>query len=209
MSTDGGTNSIETPAEPRWRGWIEPLLLVALVAAIYGARLTNLPVRGEESRWGVCLIQMLDTGDYIVPRQQGLAYIDRPPLALWAMAPVAMLRGQVDELAIRLPSMLAIVAMSLVVYAYGRTFLGRFGALAAGLAFATMGQVLQLGRLGENEAVFTLLLCSALLAWHYGYLRSLPALAWCAGYALAALATLAKRDSSAGLFRGGDGPVST
>ena len=46
------------------------------------------------------------------------------------------------------------------------------GALAAGLAYATMGQVLVLGRLAETEATFTLLLSGALLGLALGILPS-------------------------------------
>ena len=64
--------------------------------------------------------------------------------------------------------------LSAIIYAYGRIFLTRRGALCAALAYATLGQVLQIGRLGESEALFSLLLASALLAWHAGYIRAWP-----------------------------------
>src|SRR5262249_16923693 len=52
---------------------------------------------------------------------------------------------------------------------------------------------LQLGRVAETEALFTLLVSAALLVWHYGYERRWPAWkTWCAAYALAAVATLVK-----------------
>ncbi len=172
-----------------WEFWA--VLLVA--GAIYFARLTALPICGEESRWATVAREMIATGDWIVPRQQGQIFAERPPLGSWAMAVVGLVRGQVDAVAVRLPSALATVLLSAVVYAYGRIFLTRRGALCAALAYATLGQVLQIGRLGESEALFSLLLASALLAWHAGYVRGWsPALTWCLGYALAALAALVK-----------------
>src|SRR5690606_5674981 len=94
---------------------------------------------------------------------------------------------------IRLPSVLSILAMALLIYAYARTFLSSTGALVASLSFATAGQVLQLGRLGENESLYSLLLGGGLIGWHYFYrLRQIPWLAWCLGYSLAALAALQK-----------------
>ncbi len=63
----------------------------------------------------------------------------------------------------------------------------------AGLSYSSGAMVLDLGRLGETEAVFTLLVSSSLLVWHAGYLGGWrPELTWSAGYALAALAGLAK-----------------
>jgi 4-amino-4-deoxy-L-arabinose transferase-like glycosyltransferase len=54
-----------------------------------------------------------------------------------------------------------------------------------------MAQVLELGRLGETEALFTLLLSGSLLVWHAGYAGRRRA-GWIAAYVLVALATLAK-----------------
>lgn len=56
-----------------------------------------------------------------------------------------------------------------------------------------MGEVLQMGRLGETDAVFTFFLAASLLAWHAGFIAfGRHWLPWAAGYGLAALATLTK-----------------
>ena len=61
----------------------------------------------------------------------------------------------------------------------------RFAAFVAALAYASMGQVLQIGRMGESEALFTLLVSASLLLWHLGYMRGWPPLAtWSIGFAL-------------------------
>lgn len=175
--------------------WYQPevALLTLLTLAVYFTRLTTLPIVGEESRWARGAVQMVESGDWVVPRQQGQVFPERPPMSSWAMAVVGMLRGKVDDVAVRLPSVVAVLLTTLLVYAYATNFLTRFGAFASAAAFATMGQVLQLGRMGESEALFTLLLAAALLAWHAGYVRGWrPIVAWSVGYALAALASLVK-----------------
>ncbi len=175
-----------------WREW-ELWAVVLLVSAIYCGRLTILPICGEESRWAGSAREMIASGDWIVPCQQGQVFAERPPLGTWAMAVVGLVRGEVDTVAVRLPSALATVLLAAVIYLYGRIFLARRGALCAALVYATLGQVLQIGRLGESEALFSLLLASALLAWHAGSVRHWPlALTWSLGYALAALAALVK-----------------
>ncbi len=177
---------------PWWRRW-EIGALVLLVLGIYGARLTALSVRGEESRWARGAVQMIATGDWIVPRQQGQVFPERPPLGSWAMALAGIARGQVDAVAIRFPSVLATLLTTTFVYVYAAAFLSRYGALAAALAYPTMGQVLQLGGLGESEAVFTLFVSASLLGWHALYSRGVPAaMFWTCGYALAALGALTK-----------------
>ncbi len=124
---------------------------------------------------------MIATGDWIVPRQQGDVFPERPPLGSWAMALVALVWGRMDAVAVRLPSVLAMLAASATIYGYGRTFMSRLGALGAAAAYSSAGQVLVLGRLGESEAVFACLLGGALLLWHWGYAANWnPAVTWIA-----------------------------
>ena len=62
------------------RFWREPelWLLLLLAAGTYLARLDVLPIRGEEPRRARVAYEMLATGDWIVPRQQGDIYLSRP-----------------------------------------------------------------------------------------------------------------------------------
>ena len=164
-----------------------------VIAAIYGARLTTLPIRGEETRRAEVATEILRTGDWIVPREQGAPFLSRPPLGSYPIALLEMLWGTGSLLAVRLPSVVATWLMTLIVYGYSRRFLEPLGALAAGFAFATTGMVLQLGRLAETDALFTLFVGGSLLLWHWGYSsqwrRPWP---WVAGYLFAALGALTK-----------------
>src|SRR6516164_5672965 len=179
-----------------WLGW-EALLLTGIVSTIYFARLPDMSVRGEESRWATVAMEMLRTGDWVVPRQQGAPFLSRPPLGSWLIALTTMVRGDCDVWTVRLPTVLATLLTSLLVYGYSRVFLSRLGAFTAALAYATMGQVLQLGRVAESEAVFTLFVSASLLIWHWGYAKQWPDIwTWIAGYALAALGALAKGPQS-------------
>ncbi|MCI0331652.1 MAG: glycosyltransferase family 39 protein [Planctomycetes bacterium] len=177
----------------RWDDLAAVTLLVILVSLIYGARLTRQPIAGEESRWATGAREMLATGDWIVPRQQGQVFPERPPMTMWAMAAAGWVRGDVDLIAIRLPSVIAIVLTTIILYVYARKLASPFAALVAALVYATMGQVLQIGRQGESEALFALFVSASLLLWHLGYMRGWPVLAtWCIGFGCAALAALVK-----------------
>jgi len=193
----GGRDRCDVPAMPAPRAGacreMELLLLALLCLGIYFSRLTDLTIRGEESRWARVAQEMLETGDWIVPRQQGEPFPDRPPLNSWAMIVASHLTGQLNLVAIRLPTVFATLLTTLLVYLYSRNFLSRVGAFAAGCAYCTMIQVLQLGRLAESDSLLTLCVAGALFCWHWGYaVRSNPVMAWVAGYALAAMAGLAK-----------------
>jgi 4-amino-4-deoxy-L-arabinose transferase-like glycosyltransferase len=177
----------------RWWHESEVLLLLALVIAAYFWRGADLTIRGEESRWATVAREMIQTSDWIVPRQQGEPFLSRPPLGNWLIALCSLARGQCDIWAVRLPTLMAVLLTTILIYAFGRSFLDRTGALGAALAFCTMGEVLQMGRLAETDLVFTCLLSSAVIVWLWGERRDWPMwLTWCSGSALAALAALAK-----------------
>ncbi|MGD9723743.1 MAG: ArnT family glycosyltransferase [Pirellulales bacterium] len=179
------------PVRP-WREW-EFWLVVLFVLGVYFTRLTDLTIRGEESRWARVAHEMLASGDWIVPRQQGQPFPDRPPLNSWAMMAASRVTGALDLTAIRLPSALATLLTALIVYCFGRSYLTAAGSFAAASAFATTGQVLHLGRVAESDSLLTLFLTAACCGWHYAYYwRRDPRLAWLCGFALAALAALAK-----------------
>jgi 4-amino-4-deoxy-L-arabinose transferase-like glycosyltransferase len=146
---------------------------------------------------------MLDTGDWIVPRCQGIPLFSRPPLQNWLIAAVAALRGDVDLVALRLPSDCAVLFTVILIYGYARTMMTRLGALTAAAAYASMGQVVELGRTGETDALFTLFVSGSLLLWHVFQVRGgSPYKAWCLGYLFAALGTLTKGPQAPAYFAG-------
>lgn len=189
-------DALSSSSEVGRRSWfLEPQLglVVLLVVGVYFSRLGDLTLRGEETRRARVAIEMLETGDFVVPREQGRLFPDRPPLGNWVIALSMLACGNHDVVAVRLPTVLATLLTTILIYGYSRTFLSAFGALAAGVAYATMGQVLQLGFLAETEATLTLFVGASLLVWHAGYALGWPRLVtWTAGYALVGLAALAK-----------------
>src|SRR5437762_5572909 len=98
--------------------WLEPelALLVVFVLGAYFTRMTALSVRGEESRRGLIAREMMNTGDWIVPRCQGIPLFSRPPLQNWLIALTATVRGDVDLVALRFPSDCAILLTVILIY---------------------------------------------------------------------------------------------
>lgn len=177
--------------------WYAAVSLTFLVLFTYSYGITTLPIRGEESRRALVAWEMQANGDWIVPRQQGEPFLSRPPLGSWGIAITSAILGRgegaVDLLATRLPTVLATLLTTWLVYIYARTFFLPEAALGAGLAYPTMIQVLELGRVAETEATFTLFVAGSLLLWHLGWRNEKPErFHWIIGYALAGLATLAK-----------------
>src|SRR6187402_2233960 len=112
-----------TPTPRGWTRYFERELgwLLILVVMFYATRLTALSIRGEESRRGRIAWEMIHSGDWLVPRVQGLPRLSRPPLQYWTIALVGEWRGAVDAAAVRLPSILATLLTVLMIYAYGRS----------------------------------------------------------------------------------------
>jgi 4-amino-4-deoxy-L-arabinose transferase-like glycosyltransferase len=186
-------HSVSQSKDLRRSDLISLATLTIVVGVIFGIRLTDRPLVGEETRYGTAAREMIASGDWLVFRQQEQVFAERPPMTIWTVAAAGLLRGEVDIVAVRLASVISIVLTSLLLYLYVRSFASGFAAFSAGLIYPTMGQVLQIGRLGESEPLFTLMLSSSLLLWHLGYLKKWPAIAtWSVGFGFAALAALVK-----------------
>ena len=66
---------------------IRALLIVLLVwAVVYLPALGSLAIKGEEGRRILPAIQMLKTGDYVVPQVGSNPYFRKPPLVNWLVA---------------------------------------------------------------------------------------------------------------------------
>jgi 4-amino-4-deoxy-L-arabinose transferase-like glycosyltransferase len=193
MSSAAPAPENDTVAGQPWWRERDVFFLLVLVVAAYFTRAGVLPIRGEEPTRAQIALEMVERGDWVVPRQQGEPFLIRPPLQNWLIAASCLTFGTWDVWAVRLPSLLATLLTTLLIYGYGRTFLSRLGALAAAAAFATFVDMFQMGRQAETEALFILLVSASLLLWHWGLVRRWPAaLTFALGYALMALAMLTK-----------------
>jgi len=119
---------------------------------------------------------MAETGDWLIPRVNGLPRYDKPPLVYWAMAALYALPGQatwnpLGSWASSLPSALACLGVMLLL---ARTLLRwpqaerqpALTALSAALAFGLSPLVLLWGRVAVSDALFSALVAgSMLLAW--------------------------------------------
>jgi 4-amino-4-deoxy-L-arabinose transferase-like glycosyltransferase len=184
-----------TPSQQQPKCFREPevWLLLVLVIVAYWIRLGDVSLRGEEPRWAQEALGMLQSGDWIVPRGQGEPDLTRAPLHSWLVALSSAACRTRAAWAVRLPSVLALLLTVLLIYGYCRTFLSRTGALAAALAFLTMGEMFTTGCQAHTEMVFISLVSASLLLWHWGEVRGWPETAtWIICYILVGLGVLTK-----------------
>jgi 4-amino-4-deoxy-L-arabinose transferase-like glycosyltransferase len=112
--------------------------------------------------------EMLQRHDWVVPYQDGIRYLIRPPLHFWLVAVSYRLFGE-TEFATRLPVALAMVGLVLLIYDFGRRFFGERAGLYAGMAAATSAGMYVFTRTVIPEAIYALELTAVfyffLLAW--------------------------------------------
>jgi 4-amino-4-deoxy-L-arabinose transferase-like glycosyltransferase len=129
------------------------LLVFAGTLAFAPGQTTLPPLDREEARTIQMSRQMIETGDYLVPRFQDHAFFAEPPGAHWLQALSAGLLGgdEAPVAAYRLPSFLGAV-LSLVLATWSLTpLLGRGGAVVAAFAMGSTALFHVEARLGQID----------------------------------------------------------
>lgn len=107
---------------------------------------------------------MLSSGDWVTPRLDGVAYLEKAPLMYWTMAATFRVLGVHDWVA-RLPLALSCILLCWVTWRFGRWAFGQDAGLYAGLALATGIGLFLFTRILIPDAVVTLAITSAIYAW--------------------------------------------
>lgn len=107
-------------------------LLALVVGVLVLAEPFHVPlIDPDEGRYAEIPREMLATGDFVIPHQNGLVYLEKPPLGYWLVAGSFRLVGETEGAA-RLPGKLATVGTMLGLFLFARRRAGeRAGALAA------------------------------------------------------------------------------
>lgn len=112
--------------------------------------------------------RMVQGGDWLIPENNGVPRLVKPPLLYWAMAGSFRTFG-VNEFAARLPGALALTAAALAAFFLAAHFGGVQRGLLAGVILLTSLGTATLGRIIMPEPLFT-----AFIAWAiYGGVRAM------------------------------------
>ena len=145
---------------------IQALAIVLLVwAAVYLPALGSLAIKGEEGRRILPAIEMLKTGDYVVPQVGSNPYFRKPPLVNWLVALSFRIFGVRNEWTARLPSALAVLAVAIAFVTVARASLGPKGSMIAALIWLTNIGMIEKGRLIEIEGLYVSLCGLAIIFW--------------------------------------------
>lgn len=182
-------------------GWKRPLLwgavFTVLVLAFYALRLTgpsNLEADAQDRNVGY-VMDVVWEGHWLVQQDIRGRIMSKPPLHTWITAGFAEIGG-INRLTLTLPSMLAVLAMAILVFHVGRR---RFGLLAGGLAGLAVVLAPMMSKhvaLVRTDALFSLTVALGALAAHRAWERSGG---WTPFWLAAGAATLIKGPLGLGL----------
>ncbi|MEB3172846.1 MAG: glycosyltransferase family 39 protein, partial [Cyanobacteriota bacterium] len=179
-----------------------PLSCLAIGAALFVWRLGSTGLVDETPPlFAASARAMAETGDWLIPRVNGLPRYDKPPLVYWLMGLLYLLPGQqlwnpLGTWASALPSAAASIAVMLVLAGVvARTWGSRLLGLCAALAYALSPLNLLWGRMPVSDALFSALVSiSLLLFWRTQAARQGVRhwRGWWHGWLVLGLAVLAK-----------------
>ncbi len=130
------------------------LLLFLASLTIHGLGAWNLPlVDRDEPRFAEASREMLESGDFLVPRFNHKERYDKPPLFYWCQAASYRVSGQ-NDFAARFPSCLAAALTSLLIFGFGSRLYGRKTGFWAAVLFTTSAQTLVLAKAGVADMLF-------------------------------------------------------
>ncbi len=106
--------------------------------------------------------EMVNTGDWIVPRYATVPRLQKPPVVYWLIAINGWLMGSFDEFVVRLHSVFAALGLLALMSYWAARWYGREAAFGAALIQATSIWVLNYGRHAEVDMFLCLIIGAAL-----------------------------------------------
>ncbi len=158
------------------------VLLISLFIMLYilplGVRPLIIP---DEPRYGEIPREMIASGDWIVPRLNGLRYFEKPVMGYWLNGLSICLFGE-NAFAVRFPSAMAAGISALMLFALMRRFAPRSagelsnvspGILCAAV-FLTCFQVYAIGTFSVLDSMLSLFVTAAMFSFFFVYMEDNP-----------------------------------
>ncbi len=140
------------------------LLVVAIGLSIH---IGSYPLYdADEGRNGEVGREMAATNDYVMPRLDGMPYLDKPIVYFAAEAAAMEILGP-TELAARLPALLFTFATALLVMWFARRVWGTEEALVAAIVFLSMPLVLAFSRTVIFDSALSFFIVLAIMAFYF------------------------------------------
>ena len=114
---------------------IAGLLVLYIISVII--HLGHFNLEGEEPRRAIVAIEMLESGNYIVPYSLGWEYYNKPPVFSWVLAGFMWLSGSSSEFILRLPSLVFLLLWAFFHYRVCKKYFSPGIALLSGFFLLT------------------------------------------------------------------------
>jgi 4-amino-4-deoxy-L-arabinose transferase-like glycosyltransferase len=146
--------------------------IIVMVAVLYLPGLGHLKLINEEPRRALVARNMLETGDYVVPRLLGQIYIAKPPLFNWLIVAASYPGGSVTEFTARLPSVMSLALLAVTMVIGMRRYFSAAGLAMLGGALVLAPELMLKGFQAEIELLFTFLVTLSLWSWFWAFNRN-------------------------------------
>lgn len=168
------------------------IIIISLLFVLF-SHLDVLDLKHEEPRRAIVSIEMLLSGEYVVPHINGAIYYNKPPLFNWYQMAFLKLFNSWEEWAVRVPSVLALLFTGLFHYLFSKKYIGKKAALLSALFFVTSADILfYFSLLGEIDLFYTMLVYLQVVSFFHFHQQKKYWLMFITSYVFVALGVLAK-----------------
>ncbi|HXR25926.1 MAG TPA: phospholipid carrier-dependent glycosyltransferase [Candidatus Binataceae bacterium] len=119
----------------------------------------------DEGRYAEIAREMVVSGDYVTPRDNGVRYFEKPPLVYWAGALAIRTLGR-NEFAVRLPAALASVGSIVVTAAAAEMMLGPAVGILAAIALGLSPLFFIFARVATPDPELAFFFTAALMSFY-------------------------------------------
>ncbi|MEX0778043.1 MAG: phospholipid carrier-dependent glycosyltransferase [Phycisphaeraceae bacterium] len=119
-------------------GSADPLWVFALVLLATAWALGDVPLSRTEAHRSITAHQMVESGQWLVPRLYGMVYMRKPPLYYWVVAATETLCGRGNEWVWRLPSAVGTALLAGFLCATAARWFSRPAGWVAGLSLLAL-----------------------------------------------------------------------
>jgi 4-amino-4-deoxy-L-arabinose transferase-like glycosyltransferase len=181
------------PSDPEPARRLSVLLLLLISAVIYiGSAARPGLLDDADGCHALAAREILQRHDWTVLHINGVRWLEKPPFHYWLVAIAYRLFGE-NAFTTRLPIALAMIALVLVLYEFGRRFFNERAGFYAGLAMATSAGAFLFTRIMIPEALYALEFTVAFYLFLRAWQGTLPPRVGYWGFAaLVGLATLTR-----------------
>jgi 4-amino-4-deoxy-L-arabinose transferase-like glycosyltransferase len=179
------------PAPPTRRALF--VILIALAALLHVATIGSGDLYSQtEGQYAGAAREMVETHHWLLPTNDGLPRLQKPPLLYWLIIFSFKLFG-VNAAAARLPVALAVVVSVALIFLIGEKLTDHWRGFIAGLIYLSFCGTFLLARIVMPEPLVSALIAGAIFCGLCGYQRRHYRSAWFAGFWIcSALACLTK-----------------